>query len=439
MIGNAIGSIYDGLKTEFDPLKNERRETVKIGRRVFNKKTSVCVACGKNKDNGFSLEYAHIVPLEECGETKEENIVPLCKRQGKRQENRGCHKLFDDGYASITEMQRARLEWKKGTSKYQLREHMVERYQKHQKQSSSINSDSKNKIQALVTHGATVKAIKEAKRLLEQTGDKNESVELRLKIIEIERRRSALGALERASKCFFQLEQEKGTPKNFYSWFYYEGGYINLLLGRHNIALDYFQKSLNAVDKTKKNWQGQFVAATSLIVQSKNALMGPKAPFPTLRRKLIEAKKIADQAEEIHGTRWVSNCLWHLVTLDILRGDIQCASNSLEKAQNHWHTMTVLEGWDKGSRLTILAITGELLAAKAKNKTNAQDALKYLTRALVLLIGARPHFPEGGRDLLFAIAHMLHLIGRNRQADQVHNVASRIREGGSWRFPYRNA
>jgi tetratricopeptide (TPR) repeat protein len=438
MIKKALGSIYERLKNDFDPHKNERRETDRIGRRVFKKKIDVCVACGGNRDKGFRLEYAHIVPLEECGETKEENIVPLCERQGKQQENRGCHKLFDEGYASITEVERAKLEWKNSNSKYLLRKQMVKRYKKHQEQSASITSDSKNKIQALLTKGATVQAITEAKRLLKQTNDKDTIFELKLKIINIERRRSALGALERSAKYFDQLEQENGVPKKFASWFYYEGGYIKLLSGHHNTALKYFQQSLNAIDKTKKNWQAQFVAATSLIVQSKIALMGSKAPFSTLRSQLIKAKTIASQAKEIHGTRWISNCLWHLVTVDILRGNIQCAQESFEEAQNHWHTMTVLEGWDKRSRLTILAITGELLAEKAKNKTNAREALKYLTRALVLLVGARPHFPERGRDLLFATARMLHLIGWSRKAGQVDNVASRIREGSSWRFPYRD-
>ena len=436
MIKRALGSTYNMLKNKFDPLIIEREETDKIGPRVFNKKTAVCAACGKGKDKGLSLEYAHIIPLQECGKTEEGNIVPLCERQGKREEQRGCHKLFDEGYASIIEIQKAKHEWGNKTSTYQLRKYMVKRYQDHQKQSTSIGSSTKNRIQALITKGATKSAINEAEKLLGKTTDKNKVFELRLKIIEIERRQSSLGALERAAKLFSQLEQENQIPENFESWFYYEGGYINLLLGYHDIAPKYFQQSLNAIDKTKKNWQGQFVAATSLIIQSKIALNGFKASFSILRKKMIKAKKIASSANEIHSNRWISNCLWHWVTLDILRGDIQSASKSFEEAVNHWHSMTVLEGWDQGSRFGILAITAELFAKKAKKKNHAQEVLKYLTRALVLLIGARPRFPEGGRDLLFLTERMLRLIGENSHADRVKCVAERIREGSSWIFPY---
>ncbi len=437
-VRKALGETYNMLREQFDPRIVERDKTASVGHKIFNKKTDVCAACGK-QGKGLRLEAAHIVPLEECGETIAENIVPLCRRPRRKGGDAGCHQLFDSGYGSVKEVQQVRFEWRNRTSRFSLRELMVQRYAKHLQQQANIGSKKLSEIQALLSRGATVKAIKEAKRQLDTTTDEKDAFSLKLKIIEIMRRRSASGALEKAAKDFNLLSSEAGVPPDLAAWFHYEGGYINMLLGQYEIARRYFQESLDAITKGSDGWEGKWVSAASVLVQSTIALKGSDAPLAELERTLSEARRIAKCASETHGKRWVASCNWHLVKVNFVKNDIQAADSCWRKAQQHWHDMTVLDGWSIGFRPTILTITGELLSEQAQSSSDAKNALRYLTRGLVLLVGAsRRHF-EGVRDLLFGTAHMLHFIGKDSHAKRVENIASRTRDGCSWRFPYRQS
>jgi len=435
-IREALGKTYDMLRREFDPLVVERPKTNKFGREVFNKHTDVCAACGE-RGKDIELEAGHVVALEEGGKTTAENLLPLCNRPHKKGKYAGCHKLFDDGFASVAEMKNAKLAWINGNVDYQLRNRMVDRYIKHRSQPANIGSGEPNIIQSLLTKSATVKAIAAAESLIIKTSDEKEKFRLRLKIIEIMRRRSARGALEKSAKLFTVLEKEKSIPEDFKSWFHYEGGYINLLFGNHERARQRFRLSLDAIDKGTKYWEGKWASAASVLIQATLAVKGQDAPFANFRKSLGKIERMTKSAEELHGKRWLSNCLWNSIRLNLVENKIKEAHESWNKAQEHWHNITVLEGWDKGSRSTILAIGGELFACSAQKTSDAKNALRFLVRGLVLLIGARRNHPEGIRDLLFATERMLYLIGKRSDAKIVHDVALRTRDGSSWIAPYK--
>ena len=106
-IRDALGSTYLKLRKEFDPLIVERSKN-RIRNKVFNKYTDVCAACGE-RGKDIDLEAAHIVALEEGGETTVENLIPLCNRPRKKGKYAGCHKLFDAGFASVQEIRSAKL------------------------------------------------------------------------------------------------------------------------------------------------------------------------------------------------------------------------------------------------------------------------------------------------------------------------------------------
>jgi tetratricopeptide (TPR) repeat protein len=412
---NALKPTYWMLRDHFDPYNLERGKTSQIAQKAFSKRPCVCAACGEQTRTGLSLRAAHIVAVAECGETTEDNLVRLCDRDKQNRPDSGCHWLFDTGYASVDEMKEARTIWTSNKSSFLLREKMIKRYKRHQKSPSTIGSSRSDSIQELFTRGAPVKALQEAENRLKKTTDAKERFRLYLKIIELRRRRSARGELERASELFTELSKESKVPTEFKSWFHYEGGYLQLLLGHHDKARREFEISLLRVDKKERYWEGQWSAAVSLIVLTTIACERAKAPYAKLRRRFEKALNAARSAGEIHGKRWILNCLLHLTSLSLAEGDQRRAQNCLEKAIEHWQKMTVLEGWDRAFRPTILAITGKVHAVNAKTRSDTENALKYLTRALVGIIWRGENL-SGARDVLFATAQMLKLMGKHSHA-----------------------
>lgn len=437
-IRQALGGTYQMMRDNFDPLIIERHKTSPVAKGAFAMGPDVCAACGEH-GKGMRLQAAHIVSLQECGETTTDNLVPLCERPGRKDDAIGCHQLFDSGYASVREVENCRQAWLVRNALFPLRGCMTKRYHKHAFQPSTIGSKAPDKIQSLLTTKGTRAAIREAEKRLVAARLESDRFRLRLKIVEIMRRRSARGKLELAAQLYRELENEQSVPQDMESWFYYEGGYINLLLCHHEKARDFFQRSLDFLDKSTAGWEGKWAAATSLVVLCTIALKGRTAPLAELRKVLSKARSIAGKASELHGTRWINNCNWHLVSMSLVSGDVGGADKAHRTALDHWHTMTVLEGWDNGSRPTLLNITGNLLAQKANSTSDAKEALRYLTRALVGLVGARRYHPEGARDLLFAAEKMLRIIGKTSDADLVRDVALRTRDGSSWMQPYRDS
>ncbi len=433
---NALKPTYRMLRGHFDPYRLERGRTGQVAQKAFNGRPRVCGACGEPKRSGLSLHAAHIVPVAECGETTEDNLVPLCDRDEPNGPRSGCHRLYDSGCASVCEMKETWNRWRNRESVFSLREAMVQRYKCHQKSPSTIGSSESDGIQQQFTRGALVGALRNTEGLLGKTTDAKERFRLRLKIVELHRRRSARGELELASKLYEELSTEDNIPADFKSWFHYEGGYLQLLFGCHDIARREFQTALSALDRNEEYWQGRWSSAASLVVQTTIACEGAKAPFCRLREMLEEALSAARGARELHGKRWVFNCLLHLTNLSLTEGDARGAQKNLEKAIDHWHKMTVLEGWDRAFRPTVLAVTGKVLAQNARGQRDAEKALKYLTRALVGILWQGENLANT-RDVLFAMAPMLRLVGKDTHAKRVQDVASRVRDGASWVFPYR--
>ena len=101
--------------------------------------------------------------------------------------------------------------------------------------------------------------------------------------------------------------------------------------------------------------------------------------------------------------------------------------------------MTSLTGWDRGTRTVVVGIAGTLKAHAARSQKQAQEALRYLARATLNLFGRRRQYPETSRDILFSTAMALRLVGEDRRAAQIQEIAERVRDGTSWIYPYQAA
>ena len=357
-IREALETNYDFIKEMFDPLARGRKLT-KDAREMFKGCNRICAICGRPQET-IKLEIAHIVPLAECGTTIFKNLVRLCSFRKGFKRDRGCHELFDEGYAAKAEVQKARTKWVDGKFFKGLREKIQERYSKHTMQPANISASSPDFIQSLITSGKVKKAFNEAHKKAEQADGNLDRIRYRIKTIEILRRRTAAGTLEQADRDYRKLEVKRDLPNELISWFYYEGGYIAMLLGQHERALALFKKSQNNVEDV-----AAWVAATGLIVQTKIALKGAESSWPSLFKLIRQARQRCSKADNIHAKRWIDNLNWHEVRIKHISRDIKGASKALEKARLHWSKMTVLDGWDAGSSSTHRIIIGSLLADRA--------------------------------------------------------------------------
>ncbi len=432
-IRKALNTLYHKLK-RYDHLERERGKTQSCARDVLDVNKDVCAACGMRG----SIQAAHIEPLQECASTTRENIIPLCERSGRR-ENQGCHQLFDSGYASVVEIKQLKKRWEENKNRVgnAVRKKMQQRYKKHDKQPSQIGAKKTDRIQAMISRGEYYRARKETYRLWCKESDPSEKFRLCLKYIEVHRRQSRKGYLERARKLYEELSRQEDIPKLYLNLFYYEGGYIYLLLGKHKKARDFFKESLKAVERDQEGWRCKAAAATTLIAQCDIILNPNRSVINECRREIKIHLEALKKCTDVHSKRWVHNLMLHLATSKAVEGNISVVK-SVKETWRHWHNMTVLEGWDTNSRLFMLATTGMAYAERAKTAEEAKKALRYLSRSMVLLLGKAKIQPERIRDVLFTIADMLDILKEKRDANRIRRVAERARDGGSWKYPYHD-
>ena len=97
--------------------------------------------------------------------------------------------------------------------------------------------------------------------------------------------------------------------------------------------------------------------------------------------------------------------------------------------------MDLSSGWDVAARVTLLSLFGRLVLGGGSAK-QASEALPYLVRALVLLLGTRRQQPEGVRELLFAIARGIRALGEQGRSKRLGRVADACKDFSSWINPY---
>lgn len=436
-VRRSLGDNYFFIRDKFDPIRIERPLTSLVAKKAFRNVPSRCCAiCGK-PFNGAKPQRGHIIPLAECGETKPENLVLLCTNKSEQVSKRGCHELFDGGYASISEVIEAKEIWINGSYSQELRKKIEERYLTHRVQPTNIGTTKPDEIQSLVSAQKWLMALSALGEKIENSRKETDKIRYLTKEVEILRRRSAIGSLELAEKKYRELESMGNIPKELLSWFYYEGGYVAMLLGRHQRAFGLFNNSIKAISEDMPGYAGQWSAAVGLITQTTIAIHGKDSPFDRIMKMADKARKLCANVNGIHANRWMDNWNWNIARINLVRGDLEKAMSAVNGAENHWRKMNVLDGWSAGSSATHRIITGTILAEKATSSAEAKEAMRHLSRALVMILGGGRQHPEMVRDLLFAIGKCIELSSMESRANEIRKTATNTRDGSSWQYPYK--
>jgi tetratricopeptide (TPR) repeat protein len=431
-VHGALGEQYRNLVTRYDIKRGERHKTK---READMLEPRCCAACGRRPPKVLRLEAAHINPLAECARTESTNLLLLCRERMDKYD-RGCHKLFDQGYASIRSMRTCRERWMNGLPPV------------HRGAMLKMMKLQGKKPQQLGHLFQELSALR--KRQARYSSDSENWAEVQLSIAEVTRRRARKDALKRARMEIVKIRIEVFQKPSTIARYFYERGYIDLLTGNLADALKDFDEGRKVLETDLRDsshgWR--WSAHTCLMAQVGRALYSAHSSsgwsWARIQQELQEALRKAEKAARLlepgtddyrHANRWVENCLLHLTKPKIANNHYQSALELWKRARDVWERMDLSTGWDAGFRPHHFILYGHIELMKAKDPEEIRQALAYLVRAIVLLVGLRRQQPEGVRDLLFATARATRAL-RDPIHKQVERVAYRCVDLSSWFNPY---
>ncbi len=419
---------------KLDPLRKRRNETKAFRRKLLKKFGMTCGYCNQSRAS-LKLEAAHIVPLEIGGQTHEENLIILCSQ---------CHRAYDSGYCSINHMVQAARDWRGGhLNGYRpaLQETIV-RFEPIRDMPPTSVSDVISQIGAF----QVVRKYAKGSHLIQQhlaslPADDPGKTSLLIKFAELTRRRSAVGVLGRAQHLLEGIDPAEMSSE-LKAQYFYELGYVYLLLGRHGDAGQMMQKSARAAkDRSAGQFGVDFVAASAnqalCELATHDQLTIEKAIHLVARMKRL--RDIARNSRTYWGARWALNCECHILQIYMKAKQSDKVWIRLERVRTCYFNSDLENGWDIAARQTITLLEGLVRVLFPGNKDQIDIGVELLARAFVTRLGRRQR-PEGIRDAGFELALGLrrkntrHLL---RIADLLDMVLNITVDGTSVLWPWR--
>ena len=348
----AMGSHLVALRGEFDYLpKEERDKTGTVGRKVFGGRP-VCALCGRPY-----IHFAHLLPLEARGLTTADNLLPLCAdlntEDCRRKKEDSCHWLYDRRYASREEMQAVRRAWTPAIddrTALHLADCMRARLPEHEAQSTEAGGSGSDppQLQNLIARGYAAKCARVARKAAVEAGlNTYEGMSYAIREIECERRRTRRDALEAAERRHVEISCKVQGYPDLLPLFYYEGGYVSLLQGRHLAAKEMFERSAACANQLNGKRSIEYWIAESAALQCTVAVDGQDSPWKHVLAGADAAQEALRHIDSIHAKRWVDNWNWDRIRIALVRDKAEDAHRLLSRAESHeqeqstGHTPTV--------------------------------------------------------------------------------------------------
>jgi len=276
--------------------------------------------------------------------------------------------------------------------------------------------------------------------------------EVQLNIAEVVRRRARADALEQARREIQRVDPDRLHPRER-ARFHYERAYIGMLLGDLRQAFRDFDRGRTVLSEMGTPGNGwRWAAHTALVAQvsrimSSHGVTGGwswnrvrdelTVALNAARADLAALQSASDvpESELRNASRWIQNCLLHLVKPDIAQRRLKAAHKRFGDAARYWRTMDIARGWDAGFRPTLLSLYGHVALGSATSDEDIRIGMGYLVRGAALLLGLRRQQPEGIRDLLFGIADGLRRLQQPVRERRIRAIAEGAVEYSSWFNP----
>jgi len=437
-IRKALGPAMDTIRN-FSGLSRERRETSRIRRTLLRRHSRHCAVCGKFIGGVREAEAAHILALEEGGETVEENLILLCQR---------CHSSYDKGRASVFEMRGARLAWIGGAFSLDL-ERLMDARDKVRDGQPPLFRPSPNipqEIYDFLHIHQFVNAIKAARKLANDMS-KPEDDRLLGRIMEanIERRRSGRGTLARAEQILAQLDPGR-LHRERLPLFHYERGYLLQMLGDHSASTAEFEKSGSTAAGLADQHTSLEVLTARLRILAVETI---GAPWRQLDSEIV-ADRLAsfdlllkDLAifDQPFAGRWMHNILGWKWRYAFKCGDDSMANRAFAEYEHYRDRQTVATGYTRDSGSRVCGFHAMMILRLSESPESTSRAMRLVCRALASLLSYRIR-PEGIRDYLLTFETALRRLDnpQKRWGETIAGVGAvrkSILDGSSFLDPYR--
>lgn len=426
-----LGPGLQRILEDLDPYK--RRSNI-LGK--IDDASRFCWTCGRK-----GVDEAHIVPCIEGGLNYPDNIIFLCSRPTKANDdpNRfGCHELYDNfGAISRAELQNI----KKNGPDRDARSRMIE------------NVDLARKLNLEVyLKGSRIAKDKTLRMRLQKAAEPAERFEQLTELIDNWRRRPRKDAIRHATKYVDQAKEIIGKVRNseLKSRFYYQEAYVEILKEKLEDAIILLTKSIDEANKAGA-WLYEAMSKVQRLVvigmlMSTSETFGEKGlqhleewtcltdlfnkKSEDARKELQRIKQECRDSDEIEilekelacSVRFLQNCRIHHARFAVKRKNLAVAKEEMAQYSELRSKLTIADGW-VAEDATIATITyGMIAALDDLNPEERVKSTRMLVRGIMMILETNQKGQENIRDGLFALGMLL------QQNDLYKDYASRFFE-----------
>jgi tetratricopeptide (TPR) repeat protein len=423
-----------------------------------------CASCGRpavglaDGATPVELQAAHILALSEGGDTTDKNLVLLCANSGHRRDecdactrkewcgDRGCHTLFDEGYASVSEVRVLADRWRRGMSGG-FRETLLERSREHYSQSAPLSTPGAfgdlHKLLFQKAHwNEVIRGLREARKGGLSELDYAQSY---LEEASVERRRGRQSSLDRSLKILARFENER-LPAEKIASYLYELGYVQQLRGLHAQSLQTYERGLELAEADLGPDSFAAVSARNRVMAVRTIMLNPQTVTPrgavrTFREFDAQLKRAEQLQPKVRSGNWMFNILGWRTRFAIKCSRIADAQESLRQLRELRDSQHAATGYTRMTATTMLGFEAMVLAMERPTERGVREQVQRAATAVRAGLHGN-HRPEGIRDNLLTLEGgwkrlMVSDTSYQERAEAVREVRERIVDGTSFLDPYR--
>ena len=421
------------ITKKYNKKESERKKTKTVRKSVIKNDPPGCATC---ETRNIRLEAHHIEPIEVGGQTKEKNIIMLCKKK--------CHKKVHKGRVSIVRLNE--LKNLKGKKREEFKQTIFcNDDQLGEKDVPELAKPIYNDIRLWQQKRQFAKAVGYIECSLPKIDDSkkkgiNAKIYLIIKEADIMRRRAgnemrsiALAILN--DEVFPKINDLDPANK---LRFYNERAYIHRLLGRHEKAIDDCEEVIKLCKDNHRDIHEYVVASLCKLMCD----IAPKNKGWVKENKQELIKKLAELQKKVNkldDEYWKGRCTLNIVSnklkIYIKAGDGRLSRETLEELRKLYYKSDITTGWTESIMDTVSQLSGlvHVYFAGTNGKSQEEDrseGRKLLVRAFNARINNNEHFGDI-RDIGFGLARAIKK-SKPKTAEEIRDTMNKTIDGASF-------
>ena len=439
LLRKSLSKEVEQLIKEYDKKEYERNNTGTVRKSVKKNDPTGCATC---EARNIDLEAHHIEPIEVGGQTKEKNIIMLCKKN--------CHEKVHKGLISIIRLNK--LKNLKGEEREEFKKTIFCNYQASDSNVPELAKPILEKIKQWEQKRRFNKAVSYIECSLPKIDDgktegMNAKYHLLIKEADIMRRRAGKGMRGKAlailnDEVFPNINKLNHANK---LRFYNERAFIYRLLGCHKKAIIDSEMVIELYKDKHRDIHEYVVASLCKLMCD----IAPKDKGWVEENKQELIKKLAELQKKVNkldDEYWKGRCTLSIVLnklkIYIKAGDWRLSWKTLEKLQRLYFESDVEHGWTESIMDTVSQLNGlvHVYFAGTNGKPQEEDrreGRRLLARAFNARVCDKKEYFGDVRDIGFALEKVIKDIDQSKNAAQkIKNTMEETVDGASFMKPF---